>query len=110
MRFKITDYQRRGVRHTYFIRGEGRWGLTDLVPHMLQVSKHSKNYALEYSVQGERGFALVDKRDRENRRATLSLEGTIDPKVNRVHVFDSGVGAQMIRKYLEAVEKSVEEK
>ena len=105
MQFTILDFQRRKANYTYLIQGEGRWSLLDLVPHMLEVSKHSRDYALEYGM-GDGQFTIIDKRDREHRRARLRLEETLVPKINKVHVLDVGVGKQMIEKYLMAVEDS----
>jgi len=105
MNFKIFDYKRKGVNHVYLIRGEGRWSLLDLVPRMLEVSKRSRDYALQYDMTGGE-FAIIDKRAPDKRRATLTLEGTLAPEINRVRIFDEGVGKQMIDKYLRSVENS----
>jgi len=104
MGFKVLEVRGRGAKRTFYVQGETKWSLLDLIPYMLEVSKHSRDYALVCNLQGE-PFFIVDKRDRENRRASLTLEATLDPKINRVHVLDAGVGTQMINKYLRSIEK-----
>ena len=108
MKFKIVGVQKnkrysaKNGNYTYWIQGEGRLALLDLIPYMLEVSKHSKDYALN----GE--FEIVDKRTAGIRMARFRLEATLDCRLNRVHVFDNGIGTQMIDKFMRSVENSVE--
>jgi hypothetical protein len=54
-------------------------------------------------------FAIVDKRDKGQRGATITLEGTIAPEINRLRVFDkdSGIGKQIISKYIKSIEQQI---
>lgn len=101
MGFKILYYKHRGASHEWGIRGDGPWGLLDMLPYMLQVSKRSKDYGI--SAAG----TIFDKRT--DRHSEIKVSGTISPNINKVNVFDTCIGAQMIRKYITSVETPLPE-
>ena len=113
MKFKIIDIQKQGRitrfygNYTYWIQGEGKWSLTDFVPHLLHAIKLHRVHALDGT------FSIVYKADetgyRFNGDAKLRLEGTVDARLNRVHVNDRGIGFEDVNEYMRAaVEADVE--
>lgn len=97
MQFKILGFKRKGVNYEYLVRGEDCWGITDILPQMLEVSKHSKYYFLTAN------FNIMDRRV-PSRIAQISIESTLSPQIRKIYVFDSGIGKQMIDKYIRSIE------
>ncbi len=106
MKFKLIDVQKRGRitrthgSYTYWIKGEGKWGLTDLVPHLLHVINSCGKHALDGS------FSIVYKHQEGKRNlgydAIFRVERTVDPTLNRVHVQDRGIGFEDVDRYMRA--------
>ena len=103
MVFKVFKERRRKfegkIVYEYFIRGEGSWSFEDIVPYMKKISDRSPFYKL----QSRRINYLKDK----EYFADIFVQGTLDSKTNRLVIVDKGIGAQMIRKYVRALEKEV---
>ena len=97
MRFKVLGLKRKGFNYEYLVRGEDCWGMKDILPQMLEVSKHSKYYFLTAN------FFIIDKRV-PSRTAQISLDSTLSPQIKKIYVFDQGIGKQMIDKYIRSIE------
>jgi len=104
--FKILEYRRRGVTYEYVIKGEkDDWGVLDLVPHFLTISKRSTNFSFSYRFGSGGPFYFVDKRSPESDKAEIRTRATLDKKIKRVNIFDSGIGKQMIEKFMASIER-----
>jgi len=102
MTFEILEHDRKGTRHSYTVKGPDGWTLEDLPPYMAKITKQSKNFELI------RNTIISDKRWSGN-EASITLEKTVIPYINKLIVIDRGVGTQMINKYIHSIEETLEE-
>lgn len=113
MEFKIKDYKKevdekgRDI-HRYLVESEIGMTIQDLVCKMLPFSRASKHFKLRYSYAQD--FFICDMREMDSKRAYIRLRGTLDRRVTRVNIFDSGIGKKMIDKFMRSIENSDIEK
>ncbi len=103
MGFKIIGAKREGDIFMYYIKGSENWELPDLLPYMLEVSKRSEDYTLDYDRRNNTPSSITDKK-MTHRTARISLETTISKGTMKLIISDTGIGKQMVEKFARSVE------
>ena len=108
MDFKINKWTRSDWKSEFIIQGEEGWEFKDLVPPMEKYSERCEHYHLtKGNIIGDKK-SLIDYRIRHRKNpalnATFDLESTVNSNFKRLVVHDSGIGEQVIEKFVLSIE------
>jgi hypothetical protein len=102
MNFEVLEFRKIGPSYDWKIKGSKPWKLEDIMPYFAKVSQENTDYSVT------KDFEIVDNGDSEKKKARLTLENTVTPEINMIHVDDSGIGPAIVSKYLCSVMQKLE--